>query len=107
MRIPSPPVTGNPQFDRWAADIGRILETYIQIVSDQVQQKGVAVSVAVHTVANLPSATAALLPAPPNSPTGQSGVSKLIMVSDEASGATLAFSDGADWRRVQDLAVVT
>jgi hypothetical protein len=28
-------------------------------------------------------------------------------VSDEAGGATLAFWDGTDWRRVQDRAVVS
>lgn len=30
----------------------------------------------------------------------------LIYVSDETGGATVAFSDGTDWRRVQDRAVV-
>lgn len=30
----------------------------------------------------------------------------IIYVSDETGGATLAFSDGTDWRRVQDRAVV-
>ena len=30
----------------------------------------------------------------------------LIYVSDETGGATVAFSDGSDWRRVQDRAVV-
>lgn len=31
----------------------------------------------------------------------------LIYVSDETGGATLAFSDGSDWRRVQDRAIVS
>ena len=31
----------------------------------------------------------------------------IIYVSDETGGATLAFSDGSDWRRVQDRAVVS
>lgn len=31
----------------------------------------------------------------------------LIYVSNEAGGATLAFSDGTNWRRVQDRAVVS
>lgn len=31
----------------------------------------------------------------------------LIYVSDETGGATLAFSDGADWLRVQDRAVIS
>lgn len=32
---------------------------------------------------------------------------RLIYVSDETGGATVAFSDGSDWRRVQDRAVVS
>lgn len=31
----------------------------------------------------------------------------LLYVKDEAGGATIAFSDGTDWRRVQDRAVVS
>lgn len=31
----------------------------------------------------------------------------LIYVSNEAGGATIAFSDGSNWRRVQDRAVVS
>lgn len=31
----------------------------------------------------------------------------LIYVSDEAGGATVALSDGTDWRRVQDRAIVS
>lgn len=31
----------------------------------------------------------------------------VIYVSDETGGATLAFSDGSDWRRAQDRAVVS
>ncbi len=30
-----------------------------------------------------------------------------IYVSDETGGATLAFSDGTNWRRVQDRAIVS
>jgi len=32
--------------------------------------------------------------------------SALIYVSNETGGATIAFSDGTDWRRVQDRAVI-
>ena len=45
-----------------------------------------------YTVAGLPSAAAA----------GQ-----VVFISDEAGGATLAFSDGTSWRRVADRAVVS
>ena len=31
----------------------------------------------------------------------------VVYVSNEAGGATLAFSDGTNWRRVQDRAVVS
>jgi len=33
--------------------------------------------------------------------------SHLVYVSDETGGATVAFSDGTDWRRVQDRVVVS
>ncbi len=46
------------------------------------------------TVATLPSASAA-------------GAGSIIFVSDEAGGAVLAFSDGSDWRRSTDRAVVS
>lgn len=46
-----------------------------------------------YTVATLPDATAY-----PRS---------LIYVSDETGGATIAFSDSTNWRRVQDRAVVS
>jgi hypothetical protein len=31
----------------------------------------------------------------------------LIYVSDESGGATLAFSDGTNWRRVQDRVIIS
>lgn len=46
-----------------------------------------------YTVAALPSATLM-------------GEGSMIYVSDEKDGATLAFSDGADWRRVGDREIV-
>ncbi len=47
-----------------------------------------------HAVANLPSASV-------------SGPGALIYVSNESGGPTLAFSDGSNWRRVQDRAIVS
>lgn len=46
-----------------------------------------------YTVATLPSAA--------------ENTGLCVFVSDEAGGATMAFSDGTDWRRVQDRAVVS
>jgi len=39
-------------------------------------------------------------------PTAASWTRGIIYVSDETGGATLAFSDGTNWRRVQDRAIV-
>lgn len=33
--------------------------------------------------------------------------SAIVLVTDETGGATLAYSDGTDWRRVQDRAIVS
>jgi hypothetical protein len=51
-------------------------------------------------VNGLQSVTVAKLPEP--APAG-----KMIFVSDEAGGAVVAFSDGSDWRRMTDRAVVS
>ena len=48
-----------------------------------------------------PTYTVSTLPAAATYPRG------VIYVSDETSGATLAFSDGSVWRRVQDRAQVS
>lgn len=53
-----------------------------------------AIRCASYTVATVPSASS-------------NGAGSQIYVSDESGGATLAFSDGTDWRRVTDRAVIT
>ncbi|MBB3934460.1 DUF2793 domain-containing protein [Aureimonas phyllosphaerae] len=40
-------------------------------------------------------------------PSAEAGAGQIILVSDAAGGAVLAFSDGAAWRRVTDRAIVT
>lgn len=40
-------------------------------------------------------------------PAAASNARVLIYVSDEVGGATLAFSDGTNWRRVQDRAIIS
>lgn len=42
-----------------------------------------------------------------NLPDEQKNIRRIIYVSDETGGATLAFSDGTNWRRVQDRAIVS
>lgn len=50
----------------------------------------------------LPAHTASGAPSPLGS-----GVGSLIFLSDEVGGATIAFSDGTDWRRVSDRAIAS
>ena len=40
-------------------------------------------------------------------PTVATYAAGIIMVSDETGGYTMAFSDGTNWRRVQDRAIVS
>jgi hypothetical protein len=53
---------------------------------------GNAIQLPSYTVAGAPSAAVA---------------GRLIYVSNESGGATLAFSDGTNWRRVQDIAIIS
>lgn len=53
------------------------------------------------TPIRLPTYTVTTLPPAANWPAG------LAYVSNETGGATIAFSDGTNWRRVQDRAVVS
>ena len=56
------------------------------------------------TVVQLEGGAATLL-APDFDPA--TGRAATVYVSDETGGATLAFSDGTNWRRVQDRAIVS
>lgn len=49
----------------------------------------------------LPEFTVATVPEAADNKNG------LIIVSDETGGRTVAFSDGTDWKRVQDLATIS
>lgn len=40
-------------------------------------------------------------------PAAASFANHIVYVSNEAGGATLAFSDGSNWRRAQDRAIVS
>lgn len=63
----------------------------VEIIQRLVDQVGTN-STGIYTVATLPSA----------SPAG-----RWAYVSDETGGAVMAFSDGTDWRRCTDRAVVS
>ena len=59
-------------------------------------------SIAFGLPAKLPSTTVGTVPS-----ASAAGAGSMIYVSDESGGAVLAFSDGTDWRRVTDRAVVS
>lgn len=40
-------------------------------------------------------------------PAAADNTGKMLFISDETGGATMAFSDGTDWRRVQDRAIIS
>lgn len=60
----------------------KLLETYEE-----------SINVTIYTVATVPDAT--------------ENEGRLIPVSDEVGGYTMAFSDGTDWRRVQDRVIIS
>ena len=66
-----------------------------------VEAFGLDVSEASALILQAPSYTVSGLPSAATYPRG------LIYVSNEAGGAVLAFSDGSNWRRVTDRAVVS
>ena len=61
--------------------------------------EALALTLSEHGYPQTPSYTVVTLP-----PVGDGG--GFIFVSDETGGATMAFSDGTNWRRVQDRAIV-
>lgn len=75
--------SATPVFQVYLDNIQTLLN--LNLLGNQVQLPS-------YTVATLPSATAA---------------AGMIFVSDETGGAVPAFSDGTNWRRVTDRAIVS
>jgi hypothetical protein len=88
--IPNP--AGYPAWQNWALAVTRVLTPFITKAESTFYRQGQIPRVAVFAVANMPSAD---------------DLGRIIYVSDETGGAVLAFSDGSDWRRVTDRAVVS
>ena len=76
----------------WAGQVQQILTPILTRLEESFFRQGRTLELASFTVAALPSATKA---------------GKVIYVSNEAGGAVLAFSDGTNWRRVTDRAIVS
>lgn len=86
--IPTP----RGDWSTWAKEMIRFLQPWIGRIESEKFSQGQILRVARFAVANLPDAS---IPA------------RVIYVSDETGGAVLAFSDGTNWRRVTDRAVVS
>lgn len=80
------------QIGAWANDMVRSLEVTISNMERNKQTIGSVHRLPIYAKADLPVAT----------PAGQ-----LLYVSDDVGGAVPAFSDGTNWRRVTDRAVIS
>jgi len=88
--IPNP--SGSESWLGWATTVARVLTDFMSETRAIYHRQGQILRVGSFLVANLPPATTP---------------GRVIYVSNETGGATLAFSDGTNWRRVQDRAVVS
>lgn len=97
MRIASKPFHGEPILAD--SDGGQIANFRLQTFFDEIEERlntnllGDVVQLPVYTVLTLPDASL-----------HQGGQ---VFVSNETGGAVTAFSDGLDWRRTTDRAVVS
>ena len=88
--IPQP--TNYADWRQWAVQVVRVLIPFMTETRLSFFRQGQVLKLASYTVATLPDA---------------SEPGRMIYVSDEAGGAVVAFSDGANWLRVTDRAVVS
>lgn len=94
MRIVSKPNAGDAITGQ-----GGVASNEMQVFMDDLQQQ--LNNNLLGDSVRLPAYTIATMPAPAKNTGGQ------IFVSDEIGGAVPAFSDGTNWRRVTDRAIVS
>lgn len=86
-------INEKPQWGTTLIDVDGKATPELQNFFDAIEEFAKIITTEPYTVANAPDAA--------GFPNG------FIFVSDETGGATMAFSDGTDWRRVQDRAVIS
>lgn len=91
IRLPNPPPDNTPM-NRWAASLALVLGTFLDRIDTAKHTRGAILPLAIYAKADLPDAA--------SNPGG------MIYVTDDVGGAVPAFSDGTDWRRVTDRAIV-
>lgn len=96
QRLPDPA-------NRWAAQDGRLVGTIYQYLRelDQAIRHLIAAVNGYETAVPLPSFEVASVP------DAADYEGAMVFVTDETGGAVPAFSDGTDWRRVTDRAVIS
>lgn len=76
-------------------ELAPVLDTWLHAVSLRIGKN--PFQIPTYTVATLPTATS----------WADTAFTSLVGVSDETGGYTVAFSDGTNWRRVQDRVIVS
>ena len=100
----TPPLTVAPSnaegitLRRWAIDL-------LKSLTSAMGRHANAINMLIRTGETLPQRVPKFAKA--NLPPAADNTGGIVYVSDEAGGSTLAFSDGTDWRRVQDRAIVS
>lgn len=103
--LPNPPrLIGLPEeaarevTQAWLEDAREVLQEAITALADESQRK--------YQPAQLPSATVDQLEG--NDPRWRAGgAGRVVYCTNDVGGATLAFSDGTNWRRATDRAIVS
>lgn len=90
--LPIPGKDADPAFSVLIIELVRLFASYGFRLNEMLPRDGSE---------GLTSYLVAAVPTPSAANTGG-----LIYVSDETGGSTIAFSDGTNWRRVQDRAIV-
>jgi len=90
--MPIPDKSGDPAISILVVELVRLFGKYGFRLNEMFPRDG-SEGLTAYTVATVPTPSAA-------------NTGGLIYVSDEVGGSTIAFSDGTNWRRVQDRVIV-
>lgn len=109
--LPSPPPfpatpEGMARYEReiyeWQSEVVRLLQAELDQIGRYYNRADSPTLLPEATVADLTGSNPRFKPSRP-----VSGGCRMVYCVDESGGAVPAFSDGSDWRRVTDRAVVT
>lgn len=102
---PAPDPAQERSFRQWLRDMVDTANGNFDRVRSDAQFRTRPVMIPVYSINDLPDP--ALTPVDQNAPQGVTSMCRLIAISDETGGFTLAVSDGTNWLRMQDRAVAS